>query len=87
MRRGSMRAREGSHLYWKSASLRRPNQKRSDLFNPPLSKNPYHLKDLQPAELLASVDARLFLPRPRCSQIPLGPVRAQGLVTLKLNVR
>jgi len=64
MRRGSMRAREGSHLYWKSASLRRPNQKRSDLFNPPLSKNPYHLKDLQPAELLASVDARLFLPRP-----------------------
>jgi len=43
MRRGSMRAREGSHLYWKSASLRRPNQKRSDLFTPS-SKNPYHLR-------------------------------------------
>jgi hypothetical protein len=39
-------ARKGSRLYWRSTSLRRPNQKRLDLFNPALSKKPCYLKDV-----------------------------------------
>jgi hypothetical protein len=77
MRRGSMRnvSPRGFASPLEIGVARRPNQKRSDLLNPLFQKS-LPPQGFAASERLASVDATLFLPRPSCSQIPLGPVRA-----------